>query len=244
MVIVLGSQVIYYEHKAGRDGAKPLILLHGNGEDHHIFDTLIDALGDEYEIYAPDTRGHGMSACPEELHYSDMADDLMHFIIELSIDRPLIVGFSDGAITALLFATIHSDMATGIISCGANTTPKGITLSERSQIKKAYKKKISAKKTFEKTLDTISSEIYAETGTLEKLMLTEPDISDIALSHISVPVLVLAGQNDAVKESDTRKIYSSIPKSDMHIIPGEDHGSYIINSDKLKPYIEGFDSFF
>lgn len=244
MVIVLGSQVIYYEHTQGRDGARPLILLHGNGEDHHIFDTLTAALGDEYEVYAPDTRGHGMSACPEELHYSDMADDLCSFITELTIDRPLIAGFSDGAITALILATTHSDMISGIISCGANTSPKALSLSERAQIKKTYKKKISSKKSFEKTLDTISSEIFAETGALEKLMLTEPDISDIALSRISVPVLVLAGKNDIVRESDTKKIFSSIPTSDLHILPDEDHGSYVVNSDKLKPYIEGFDSFF
>lgn len=244
MVIVLGSQVIYYEHTSGRDGAKPLILLHGNGEDHHIYDTLVGSLGDEYDVYAPDTRGHGMSACPEELHYADMADDLMHFIIELSIEKPLIVGFSDGAITALLFATTHSDMISGIISCGANTNPKALSLSERSQIKKSYKKKSSSGKSFEKTLDTVSSEIYAETGELEKLMLTEPNISDIALSHISVPVLVLAGKNDVVKESDTKKIYSSIPTSDLHILPDEDHGSYVIDSDKLKPYIQGFPDFF
>ena len=75
-------------------------------------------------------------------------------------------------------------------------------------------------------------------------MLTEPDISDIALSRISVPVLVLAGKNDIVRESDTKKIFSSIPTSDLHILPDEDHGSYVVNSDKLKPYIEGFDSFF
>lgn len=245
MVIVLKSQVIYYEHVPGREGAPALILLHGNGEDHHIYDTLIESLGDSYDIYAPDTRGHGMSACPEELHYADMASDLVSFIDEMSIEAPLVVGFSDGAITALLMAIEHSDMISGIISCGANTNPKALPLSERSKLKKTLRQKSSSKKKeFEKTLDTVSSEIYAESGALEKLMLTEPDISSDELSRISAPVLVLAGEHDIIKESDTKKISSSIPKSDMHILPGENHGSYVIDSIKLKPYIEGFGSFF
>lgn len=238
MVIVLESQVINYTHEGSPDG-KPLILLHGNGEDLHIYDELTQELASEYDIYRMDSRGHGLSACPKELHYRDMAADLFLFIRELSIDRPLIVGFSDGGITALLFAISHSDMTSGLITCGANTSPSGITLSCRREIKKTYKEKLSHP-VIKKDIDTISSEVFSQTGELEKLMLTEPDISSIALSHIKVPVLVLAGENDCVKASDSKKIASAIPQGRLAILPGESHESYVVHSVRLEEYVRWF----
>lgn len=240
MVYVFGSQVIYYQHIPGKENAAPLILLHGNGEDHHIFDTLCDSLGEDFDIYAPDSRGHGLSACPKELHYQDMADDLYRFITELDIRKPLIVGFSDGGITALIFASTYSQLCSGIICCGANTCPKGLTGQERMAIKKAMKRKLSSHGSSDTDIDTVSSQVFAASGALERLMLTEPDISEKMLGQISVPVLVLSGENDLVKKSDTMKIFSSIQKSQLRILPGEDHGSYVIGSDRLSSFIRDF----
>lgn len=238
MVIVLDSQVINYSHDGNPEG-KPLILLHGNGEDLHIFDELTDSLKNDYDIYRMDSRGHGLSACPKELHYKDMARDTELFIRELAIDKPLLVGFSDGGITALLLAMTRSDLLSGIIVCGANTSPDAFTFSCRREIKRAYKAKCNSGE-FQKDLDTVSSEIFAQTGELEKLMLTEPDISTVALSHIKVPALILAGENDVVKLSDTKKTASAIPNSRMEILPGENHESYVIHSTKLEKYIRDF----
>ncbi|MQN02321.1 MAG: alpha/beta hydrolase [Lachnospiraceae bacterium] len=238
MVIILDGQVINYTHEGNKDG-RPLLFLHGNGEDLHIFDELSNSLSDSFDIYRMDSRGHGLSACPAELHYKDMARDVEHFIRELSIDRPLVVGFSDGAITALLLAMTRSELISGVISCGANSSPSALILSCRRDIKKSYREK-SASSEIKKDIDTVSSEIFAQSGALEKLMLTEPSISTIALSHIKVPVLVMAGEHDLVRSSDTKKTASAIPDSRLMILPGEDHGSYVVHSTKLIPYIKDF----
>ncbi len=71
-------------------------------------------------------------------------------------------------------------------------------------------------------------------------MLSEPDISTIALSHIKVPVRVLTGEHDLVKKSDSKKIASAIPQGHLIVLPGEDHGSYVVHSTKLAEYIRGF----
>ena len=68
MVIQLNSSVIYYEHYGE---GQPLILLHGNGEDHQIFDPLGEQLSSGFEIrnQPPDCTGffrrrdHGPSSC-------------------------------------------------------------------------------------------------------------------------------------------------------------------------------------
>ena len=62
MYIQLNSQVICYE-KTGQ--GKPVILIHGNNEDHHIFDTLVETMSKYHTVYAMDSRGHGESATPK-----------------------------------------------------------------------------------------------------------------------------------------------------------------------------------
>ena len=49
---------LYYEEKGDGD---PLILLHGNGEDHEYFKNQIPFFAKKYRVIAIDTRGHGRS---------------------------------------------------------------------------------------------------------------------------------------------------------------------------------------
>ena len=64
-------------------------------------------------------------------------------------------------------------------------------------------------------------------------MLSEPDISKEDLGRINVPVLVVAGEHDAVKLEDTEMIASSVPDAKLRILKGEDHASYIWHSEKI-----------
>ena len=73
----------------------------------------------------------------------------------------------------------------------------------------------------------------ATEDTLLRLMLEEPSITPEELGKITCPVLVTAGEHDAVKLDDTRLIARSIPRSRLLILTGEDHSSYIAESEKI-----------
>ena len=209
MTININGLVIYYE-KSGK--GEPLILLHGNGEDHTIFENSILILEKQFTVYALDTRGHGQSDKVSEYHYKDMAEDVATFIKKLKLERPIICGFSDGAITALTVAFTYPSLVGMVISCGANTQPEGIKRRALTFMRLSYKVKHNP---------------------LLKLMLTEPDIREEDLAKIEVPVIVIAGKNDLIREKETRKIANSIKDSRLLILKGEDHGSYINHSQKL-----------
>ena len=70
---VNGIRIFYEKSGAGR----PLVMVHGNGEDHTIFDEAVRALRDEYCCYCLDSRCHGQSEDTRELHYRDMATDVI-----------------------------------------------------------------------------------------------------------------------------------------------------------------------
>lgn len=212
MVIQLNSQVIWYEKSGEGD---PVILLHGNQESHEIFDELAARLSERFTVYALDSRGHGKSATPAEIHYEDMATDVIHFVEALEIPKPILCGFSDGGIVALLAAIRRSRLFSRLIVCGANLSPKGLKGSVLREIRRSWKKNHNP---------------------LDELMLTEPDISEWNLTRISIPVLVLAGERDMVKPKETKRIAFAIPNATLQILPGEDHGSYVIHSDKLAEF--------
>ena len=95
----------------------PLIMVHGNSEDHTIFTEAAEVLKDYYTCYLVDTRSHGKSSKVKQLHYQDMAKDYMEFIKALELKNVTFFGFSDGGILGLLI---------GIVS-GANTYPGAVS---------------------------------------------------------------------------------------------------------------------
>lgn len=210
MRVTTNGVSIYYEVR-GKKGPV-LIMLHGNGEDHTIFDRAVAYLEQKFVVYLVDSRGHGESSPVREYHYQDMVDDLSEFIRKLKLDRPAICGFSDGAIVGLMFASQHPDSLSRLIACGANTRPetlKGIRMA----------------------IDRM--------GPLEKkdpklrLMLTEPHITSEDLARIKVPVLVVAGSRDCVKRSDTDFIANSVQDGQICIMKRADHCSYVVHSTRV-----------
>lgn len=137
MYIQLNGQILSYE-KEGE--GSPIIFLHGNGETHAIWDRMIAEMSMDHTVYAIDSRGQGESATPKEYHYKDMAADVICFIESLHIEKPVLCGFSDGAIITLLVALKRQDLLSAIVLCGANLSPKGLTGSARREIKSLYKK--------------------------------------------------------------------------------------------------------
>ncbi|SDI69965.1 alpha/beta hydrolase fold [Pseudobutyrivibrio sp. 49] len=217
MYIQLNSQIICYERTG--DQGTPVILIHGNREDHHIFDPLVERLSKYNVVYAMDSRGHGESATPKEYHYSDMANDVINLIKGLDIEKPYLIGYSDGGIISLLVAMQASELLSGIVCCGANLSPAGLHHRDLREMKKDYKK-------------------YNDPRTL--MMLQEPDINPEDLKNITVPAMIFAGEDDCVKQKETEKIAQSIPNSVLKILSGENHSSYIVEKDTLYPHIYNF----
>lgn len=189
----------------------PLILVHGNGEEHSIFDESVQLLKEHFTCYCLDSRGHGESSPVEEYHYQDMADDVDAFIHALGLKEVTFCGFSDGGIIGLLLAQKNKEIK-NLIVCGANTDPLGVKGSVLTVMRILYALKKDPK-------------VF--------LMLSEPDISEEQLASIQAKTLVVAGQKDLIRLEHTRKIAAAIPGSTSRIVRGEGHGSYIVHSDKL-----------
>lgn len=214
MQINVNNVNLYYEVVGT---GSPLILIHGNGESHEIFDEAVKLLSEHFTCYLLDSRGHGQSQKVSEYHYADMAEDVYQFIQALSLHNITFYGFSDGGIIGLLLASRYPDLFERMIISGANTSPAAIS----GWVEEAFPnwRQIMKK------------------SALFKLMMTEPDITREQLAAIKTPTLVLAGSEDVIDEKDTRFIAESIPGAALRILPGEDHDSYIVGSTKVAELI-------
>ncbi|MBE5997678.1 MAG: alpha/beta hydrolase [Lachnospiraceae bacterium] len=211
---VNGIKLFYEKLGSGR----PLIMVHGNGEDHTIFKEAADILQEKYTCYLLDSRCHGQSSSSPELHYEDMAQDMIAFMEVLDLRDVIFYGFSDGGIIGLMAAS-HSDRITTLITSGANVKPEGVKKSLRILFRVMY--------FFKKDPKTA-------------LMMNEPHISDKELSSITARTLIIAGSKDLILPEETRHIAITIPGAKMKILHGENHGSYIIHKTKVAELIAEF----
>ncbi len=208
---VNGIKMYYEVHGSGR----PLIMVHGNSENHEIFYESRVLLSKHFTVYTVDSRGHGHSTRVEEFHYSDMADDMIAFMDQLDLKDVIFYGFSDGGIIGLL-AAMRCDRIGMLITSGANLTPYGVKAPVRLFVKAAY---------------------AATKNPKMELMLKEPNISAEELAQIKVPTVVIAGEKDLVLAEETEKIAASVPGATLRIIPGESHGSYIVHKSRIADII-------
>ena len=106
--ILIEDGCIYYEiYGTGF----PMILFHGNGESHHNLVPYAKKLQKEgFQVILMDSRGHGRSelnfpAFQKKMSAKDMAHDAYILMKERKLKKAILFGFSDGANTALQFAS-------------------------------------------------------------------------------------------------------------------------------------------
>lgn len=212
-------QLYYVEKGTG----KPLILLHGNGENHEYFVHQIEYFSKNYHVIAIDTRGHGQSprgTAPFTIQ--QFAEDLLGFMDAHDIEKAHILGFSDGGNIALEFALHYPERVDRLILNGANLNPSGVKWSVQFPIELGFRiaccfagKSPKARK---------NAEILG-------LMVKEPHIQPEELAAVSMRTLVIAGTRDMIKEKHTRLIYESLPHARLVLISG-DH--FIANKEPEK----------
>ena len=198
----------YIEQGAGF----PLILLHGNGEDVHYFKHQMAPFAQHFRVIALDTRGHGKTPRGEApFSIRQFAEDLLAFMDRLSIEKAHILGFSDGGNIAMVFAMMHPERVEKLILDGANLDASGVKKTIQIPIEIGYRiAKLCARKKPE----------ARRKAELLGLMVHDPDVKPEELAAIQRPTLVLAGDNDMIKESHTRLIARSISGAELAIIQG------------------------
>src|SRR5215470_16783987 len=119
-----GAQIWYATYGSGR----PVILLHGglghSGNWGYQVPAVVRA---GYRAVVIDTRGHGGSSRDEQPYtYELLATDVRSVMDALGLDLAALIGWSDGACTALVLATEAPARVRGVFFFGCNMDPGGV----------------------------------------------------------------------------------------------------------------------
>lgn len=95
----------------------PMLLIHGFGNDAHIWDDFAPTVTSAYQVLALDLRGHGDSDWSEEgaYDYENHMADLDAVVAALGIERMVVVGHSLGGRVSMMYAGAHPERFAGLV---------------------------------------------------------------------------------------------------------------------------------
>jgi pimeloyl-ACP methyl ester carboxylesterase len=237
-----GLPLSYQEEGAG----SVVVLLHGftsstngNWRRPGIWQSLVD---DGRRVVGLDARGHGRSAKPHDPHayeHSAMVRDVAALLDHLHLASVDLVGYSMGAATAVRFAAQDSRVRRlvlgGIGGDPATWSAEGF-LAERAEWARRIVAGLSAQDP-----DRISDPLARRVRTLMQQRNNDLDAmsaflranraigGDVDVSRITVPTLVVCGENDVSPEP----LAAALPRGQFHLLPG-DHESVVDDPDLAK----------
>lgn len=218
----------------------PLILVHGGLATGEIMwnRRVVDDLARTYRVLIPDSRGHGRTDNPAgTLGYDQMADDVVAFAQALDIDRPLVLGYSDGAQVALELGLRHPGFPLAMVIGGVVTgqseayrqTLRELGFPEPGKVDPAQVER--AMGSFYETIRTAHHHARGDDGLrvylrqISELWHSVPEYTDAQLASIPTPSLVITGDRDGASVDDSLRLFRLLPRGELAVVPNADHGA-------------------
>ncbi|MEU6446954.1 alpha/beta hydrolase [Streptomyces sp. NPDC046979] len=214
----------WYESEGTGD---PLVLLHGGFCTNDTWGAQRADLAAAYRLLLPERRAHGHTPDVDgPLTYQDMADDTVAFL-ETVVDAPAhLVGWSDGAVVALLVALARPDLVRRVVLIGANFRPGGECFVEPGMLD-AMTPDSPDMAFFREMYEAVSPDGADHWPVVAVKMIdmwrTQPTLTERELGRITAPTLVVTGDDDLMTLEHTTALYRALPDARLAVLPGASH---------------------
>jgi pimeloyl-ACP methyl ester carboxylesterase len=253
---------IYYE---SHGGGSPLVFAYGLGGNTGEWAGQVAAFSERYRFIIWDPRGHGRSDSPpnrEQYGLQISAEDLHGLLDHLGIDKAYVGGLSMGGGIAARFTVAHPERVAALLiidsasASGLPMSPEMRAMREKT-VDLAETQGMGAVADYSiQSNPNLRTQAEAGPEALEGLRqmfldlnptgyantiraMLEPDFPTEKLSEITVPTLVLAGDQDPALEP-ARLTHARIPGSQLVVIPGAGHLSNLDKPEEFNAHILEF----
>ena len=256
-MLIDGSKITYRISGEG----KPVVLIHGFGEDGEVWNNQIEVLKDQYQLIIPDLPGSGQSEMVKDMSIEGLAESIKK-ILDIEIFNSL----SAGAVSKKIYMIGHS-MGGYITLAYAEKYPEqleGLGLFHSSAFADSEEKKTTRQKGIEfirqngafEFLKTVIPNLFSaitkekNTALVQKLVDRSSNFSDAALvsyykammqrpdrtavlKNAHIPILLIIGEYDtAVPLTDSLKLCRLPEISYIHLLQKSGHMGMCEESEK------------
>lgn len=215
-----GAQIWYATYGSGA----PVILLHGglghSGNWGYQVPALIKS-GNRAVLI--DNRGHGRSTRDARpFTYELMASDVLAVMDALHLEKAALVGWSDGACTALILASNAPARVAGVFFFACNMDPSGA--KEITEFTPILKRCLSRHSQDYARLSATPDQFKTFADAVGLMQRTQPNYSAHDLAQINVPVAIVQSEYDEfIKREHAEYLARSIPNAEFFSLPGVGH---------------------
>jgi len=242
---------IYYQ-EAGE--GFPVVMTHGLGDCAELWSGLAGALSDAYRTVSWDMRGHFRTEAPDDLalYTQDIVvEDLRALCDHLNIKRAVFGGHSLGGYTALRFYEEYPERVAALVLHAAgpgyrnaegsqawtDTLDKAATRQEseygRDEQRLAKELRVGAR-----ALGEVGEHYVRGIANVERGVMAHPTFTDA--TKISVPTLVIVGENDKGYLASAGYFESKLPDGRKVVVEGAAHAAMLEQPDIVNAAVHDF----
>jgi pimeloyl-ACP methyl ester carboxylesterase len=201
---------------------EPLVLLHPAPVDSRAFGPNLDGLGQRFHLYTPDRRGHGHTPDVDgPISYEVMATDTVAFLETVVGGPAFLLGYSDGAIVALLVAKRRPDLVRRLVFVAGVFHRDGwaddVLANDAAPpdfMRDSYAEVAPHDRAH---FDVVVAKLAADHA-------HQPSLTEDDLHAIMTRTLVMVGDDDEVRLEHAIAMYRALPDAELAVVPGTSHG--------------------
>lgn len=229
----------------------PVVCLHGfTGTARRHLGKVLEALSTDYRLIAPDLRGYGGSRPPLRDFPPDFYDrdsaDVAALIDRLACGPVLLLGFSDGAESALILAAERPDLVQGVAAWGVSGVVSAEMLSDVQawlpleawgDDRAAWRAAIVQDHGVEQLVPLITGWVAAA----EAIHAAGGDICLARAGRIACPVLLINGAGEVGNTPrDVAALAQRIPHSRLVWLPNSGHWVHTDQPERFLSLVRAF----
>jgi pimeloyl-ACP methyl ester carboxylesterase len=235
MIAVSGCQIRLL--RGGREGAPPLVFLHGAG-GHTGWMAFLDELARDFAVYAPEHPGFGRSDDPPWLdEIGDLAYFYLDFLATLGLDRVHLIGTSFGGWIAAELAVRDQTKLASLTLVGAVGITAGgkpvddiFRLSTEENLRRFYADPARAARRLA-DMAAVDMNVVAKNRATVQRIAYRPRYHNPSLAkwqhRITVPTLLIWGDKDGLVPVRFGEAYRAlIPGSRLVVLENAGHAPF------------------
>lgn len=214
-----------------------LLLLHGWGCDHSVYNRCVEYLSTSYRVYSFDLPGFGASDEPTEVWGTqDYADMIHQFVADQNISTPSFMGHSFGGRVSISYASQHNAKKIVLIDSAGIVPKRSLEYYAKVYSYKIFKRacylflsKERADKLIESRRKGSGSSDYNNASPMMRMVLSKVVNEDLKylMPKIKASTLLFWGDLDtATPLSDAKVMERLIPDCGLVVAEGTGHFSY------------------